>query len=259
MASFTTARPRWLRIGAALLALSLAAPAAAQTPAQVQSAPLAPPPSSASPNPPPAAPPAVPSTPPSATIQQAPPAVTLQQAPGPGTTPAVASRPTLVPDAGDPSNVDEVVLPEKPVLVVSGSSTWDDGLKNLRAAFGKVEAELARLGIAPTGRPVTVFVQTTDDNFRFDAMVPVAAAPSAPPTLPPDMRFATTPAGKAYRFVHKGPYDDIDTTYETITAYLDAKDILAKDAFIEEYVNDVADPSDAALEINIYVQPREKP
>jgi effector-binding domain-containing protein len=56
--------------------------------------------------------------------------------------------------------------------------------------------------------------------------------------------------------VHKGPYDDIDTTYETVTTYLDAKDILAKDAFIEEYLNDVADPADAALEINIFVQPR---
>jgi hypothetical protein len=27
-----------------------------------------------------------------------------------------------------------------------------------------------------------------------------------------------------------------------VTTYLDAKDILAKDAFIEEYLNDVADP-----------------
>jgi effector-binding domain-containing protein len=195
--------------------------------------------------------------PPAATIQQSsPPAATLQQAPAPGAAPTVVSRPTLIPESGDTSNVDEVTLPEKPVLILSGKSSWDDGLKTLRGAFAKVEAELARLGIQPNGRPIAVFVETTDDNFRFDAMVPIAAPPAPAPTIGPDMRFGTTPSGKAYRFVHKGPYDQIDSTYETITTYLDAKDILAKDAFIEEYVNDVADPGDAALEINIFVQPR---
>jgi effector-binding domain-containing protein len=167
-----------------------------------------------------------------------------------------AARPPLVAEPGDPSNVDEVVLPERPVLVLAGTSTWEEGLKNLWAAFDRVEAELKRLGLTPTGRPVAVFTKTTDDDFGFDAMVPIAAAPTSAATPPAGFRFGTTPAGKAYRFVHKGPYEDIDATYETVTTYLDAKDILAKDAFIEEYVTDVKDPADPALEINIYVQPK---
>jgi effector-binding domain-containing protein len=214
----------------------------------------------------PLAPPTV-GTPPAATIQQpGPPAATIQQtlppasaAPQPGAapqSPAVAGRPSLVPSSGDTSNVDEVVLPEKPVLILTGTSAWEEGLNNLRGAFGRVEAELARLGLTPAGRPLAVFLQTTDDNFRFEAMIPIGAIPTPAPSVGADLRFGTTPSGKAYRFVHKGPYDDIDTTYETVTTYLDAKDILAKDAFIEEYLNDVADPADAALEINIFVQPR---
>ena len=260
------ARLSRLGIGMGLLVLAVLQPAWAQAPAPVESAPLAPPAASGA-NPTPASPPPVTPAPPAATIQQpgvpaspvqpsAPPAATLQQPPAPGAAPALASRPTLIPDSGDTSNVDEVLLPEKPVLIISGASPWEEGLKNLRAAFGRIEAELTRLGIAPAGRPIAVFTQTTDDNFRFDAMVPIGAAPSPAPSLGPDMRFGTTPSGKAYRFVHKGPYDDIDTTYETITTYLDAKDILAKDAFIEEYANEVADPADPALEINIFVQPR---
>lgn len=261
--------PRRFRIGAAFVAIALAQPAFGQAPAPIESAPVAPPPVAAPANPPPPSPPPVSiqqSAPPAATIQQpSPPSATLQQAPAPGGTPAapapggtpaLASRPTLIPDSGDPSNVDEVVLPEKPVLILSGTSAWEEGLKNLRASFAKIDAELARLGIAPAGRPLAVFTQTTDDNFRFDAMVPIASAPSPAPTVAADMRFGTTPSGKAYRFVHKGPYEEIDTTYETITTYLDAKDILAKDAFIEEYVNDVSDPGDAGLEMNIFVQPR---
>jgi effector-binding domain-containing protein len=245
-------RPGWLRIGAALMALALGPVALAQAPAPVETAPLAPPGGA---------------TPPAATIQQpGPPGVTIQQpppsastAPPAGTSPqapALAGRPSLVPGAGDTSNVDEVVLPEKAVLILSGTSAWEEGLKNLRGAFGRVEAEIARLGLTPAGRPLAVFLQTTDDNFRFEAMIPIGAMPTPAPSVGADLRFGTTPSGKAYRFVHKGPYDDIDTTYETVTTYLDAKDILAKDAFIEEYLNDVADPADAALEINIFVQPR---
>lgn len=176
--------------------------------------------------------------------------------PLPAATPVPAGLPTLIPGAGDMSDVDEVVLPEKPTLVLSGSAKWEGGLATLRAAFARVTAELAKDGLAPAGRPISVFTQTGDDGFKFDAMVPIAAAPATVPALPPEMRFATTPSGKAYRFVHKGPYDDIDTTYETVTAYLDAKDIVAKDAFVEEYIDDITDPGDPNLAINIFVQPK---
>jgi effector-binding domain-containing protein len=74
--------------------------------------------------------------------------------------------------------------------------------------------------------------------------------------LTPEIKFAKTPEGKALRFVHKGSYEEIDATYETITAYLDAKGVTVRDAFVEEYVNDVPDATDPNLEINIFVQPQ---
>lgn len=192
-------------------------------------------------------------TPPPATITQpdGPPPV-----PSPSPPPAVAARPPLIAESGDPGNVDEVVLPEKPTLALSGRSGWDNGLASLRDAFATLEAELKRLGIAPAGRPIAVFTQTADDDFRFDAMIPVAPPPDPKPAPGGEMRFAVTPSGKAYRFVHKGGYEDIDTTYETITTYLEAKDIVARDVFAEEFLNDVSDPADPSLEINIYVQPK---
>ena len=215
---------------AAIVAGASFSPAGAQNPAQP-----APPPSAPAP-----AAPTPPMTPPAAT-----------------TPPLAGARTTLLPEAGDPANVDEVMLTAKPVLVVAGTSDWDNGLKNIRAATARVETELKRLGITPTGRPLVVYTQTNDDNFKFDAMVPVASAPTTPPAdLPKEMRFGETPAGKAWRFVHKGPYDDIDSTYETVTTYLEAKDIVARDAFIEEFVTDTTDPADANLEVNIFVQPK---
>lgn len=200
-------------------------------------------------------------SPPATLTQPGPPAAAPANPPASSTSPApaapvVAGLPTLVPGVGDISDVDEVIMPEKPTLVLSGSAKWEGGLATLRAAFARITAELAKDGLAPAGRPLSVFTQTGDDGFKFDAMVPVTALPATLPTLPPEMRFAATPSGKAYRFVHKGPYDDIDSTYETVTAYLDAKDIVAKDAFVEEYIDDITDPGDPNLAINIFVQPK---
>ena len=44
------------------------------------------------------------------------------------------------------------------------------------------------------------------------------------------------------KFEHRGSYEDIDATYEAITAYLDEKGVEADNLFIEEYLNDVKTP-----------------
>ena len=152
--------------------------------------------------------------------------------------------------------VDEVTVPGKPVAVLSGTSTWSEGFTSLKDGLQRIEDELRRAGLAPAGRPLAVFVETDDMGFRYDAMVPIAQLPPGQTSLTPEIRFGRTPEGKAYRFVHKGPYEEIDGTYDTITTYLDAKGIIAKDAFIEEYVTDLTAPQDDNTEINIFVQPR---
>jgi effector-binding domain-containing protein len=172
------------------------------------------------------------------------------------TAPSAGGRATLIPTPGDPANVDEVTLPGKPAAVLVGQSTWDDGFQNLKNAFRKIEEELARAGIAPGGRPLTIFVETEDLGFRYEAMIPIPAAPAGRATLTPEIRFGKTPEGKALRFVHKDAYEEIDSTYETIEAYLEAKGVAVKSAFVEEYVTDLTDAKDPNLEINVFVQPQ---
>ena len=67
------------------------------------------------------------------------------------------------------------------------------------------------------------------------------------------MKIGATPVGKAMRLEHRGDYDDIDGTYEAITAYLDEKGVDAQDVFVEEYLNDVKSPEDPNLQVDIYV------
>ena len=265
-------------------------------PSAVQSAPLAPPPGAtpaqtqSGPNQSPPA--AIPDTQPSPQpVQPAPPApgpVTPQPvqpaptpqmplepqpvqppptlpAPGQSLPPAQQQQQTGVPDpnatlagkGSDTSDVAEVTLSPKPVLMISGQASWDQGFQKLSDSFKALRAEAQKAGLAVAGRPLSLFVATTDDGFRFDAMLPVAIPPGGQaPALGPDFKMSTSPAGAALRFLHQAPYDDIDSTYETITAYLEAKNIVVKDAFLEEYVSELADPADPNLEINVYVQPK---
>lgn len=161
-------------------------------------------------------------------------------------------RPSLLPPSKDPMNVEEVILPQKRVAILKSSSSWDNGYKHLNESFKKLETDSIKAGFTPSGKPISLFKETDDNGFRYEAMLPVSG-PDNITTISPDIRIGTNPSGKAWRFVFKGPYEDIDSIYETITAYLDEKGILANDAFLEEYVTAGATESDPGLEINIFV------
>ncbi|MDP8918742.1 MAG: GyrI-like domain-containing protein [Pseudomonadota bacterium] len=242
-----------------VLVLALCSGAAlAQTPPAAGAPPAAP--EAAAPAP--AAPPAVPQAAPSPAPADTPAPATAQPAPAaqPPASPAPAQqagRTTLFPNPSDPTGVEEGVLAARTTAVLAGTSTWDEAFDNLKQAFVKVEDELKKAGIAPTGRPLTIFVDTDDNGFKYEAMVPIAGVPEGKTELTPEIKFGKTPEGKSFRFVHKDAYDEIDGTYETITAYLDIKEIVAKDAFIEEYVSDFTDSQDTNFEVNIYVQPKD--
>lgn len=174
----------------------------------------------------------------------------VEAAPAP---PATGAARTLAPNAADPSSPDEVTLAARPAVIVAGSSAWGEGFTTLKGAFDRLNEEMTKAGLKPAGRPLAVFTQTDDAGFRYEAMIPVEEGTA--PNLGPDIRLGRTPEGRAVRFVHKGPYEDVDTTYETVTAYLDVKGIVVKDTFIEEYLADLTNAADP-VDINIYALPR---
>lgn len=228
-------------LAAIFLAAGLTATALAQTPVPpptgVQSAPLAPPPGAT-------APPAEPRP------AEPPPVISAPALPAPDPNATLAGKP------GDPSDIDEIMLTGKTVAIIAGQTTWDQGFQQLQGVFNKLKVETAREGLKVAGRPLTLFIETDDIGYRYEAMLPVDRLPDGKTTLAENIRFGTTPSGKAMRFTHKAPYEDIDSTYETITAYLEAKGVTVKDAFLEEYVSELIDASDPNLELNVYVQPK---
>jgi effector-binding domain-containing protein len=167
------------------------------------------------------------------------------------------ASPFLVPPPADPGVPDQVTLASRPAVVLKGESSWEEGYEHLTAAFRKLEAEAKKGGLAVNGKPVTLFTETDDQGFRYEALLPVERLPAQRPAdMASEVRLGGTPEGRAIRFVHQAPYEEIDTTYEAITAYLDLKGIEVKETLIEEYANLGKDASDPALEVFIYVQPR---
>jgi effector-binding domain-containing protein len=241
LARLSPFRFRWRFLGVVVLATGVMAmaPAFAQTapkPAPVETSPLPPP--AATQAPAPAAP----------LVQTPTPAPPAPAAPSGGD---IASS-TLGPPPTDPATPDELDIKAKAEAYVEGEASWDDALKTIRDAQKVVKDALDKAGLRIAGRPLTRFVKTGDDKFSYQIGYPIEL-PSAQPVLPPEVKLGTTPSGSAVRFTHHGAYDDIDGTYEAITIDLDAKGIEVNEAFVEEYLNDTADSSDADLQLNIYV------
>jgi effector-binding domain-containing protein len=166
----------------------------------------------------------------------------MAQAPGKADPPAAASS--------DPFG-EEVMLVEKPIVYLSGSGMWDSAFETILGGFKTVYGAMAKQGLKATGAPMTIYTSTDDTGFQFQAAVPVEKAP----TVPPDsgVTVGLSPGGKALKFVHRGSYDAMDTTYEAITNYLDEKQLEAKDLFVEQYMKDPVTTPEDDLVIEVYV------
>jgi effector-binding domain-containing protein len=173
--------------------------------------------------------------------------------------PAFAQTPeaTPAPDAGrstgDASTAQQVQLAARPAAVISGTAEWEEGFDTITKSFNALRAAMDKAGLKPGGKPITVFVETDDQGFKYQAMIPLAAPAPAGVTLAAPATIGETPAGRTMRFEHRSAYDDIDSTYEAITAYLDEKGIEAKPMFVEEYLTDPKSVDDGDLQVDIYV------
>ncbi|HEY0146444.1 MAG TPA: GyrI-like domain-containing protein, partial [Methylovirgula sp.] len=154
---------------------------------------------------------------------------------------------------GVPNNSTTVTLdvPPRPVVLLAAKARWDGGFKTIKDILDRVKAAADKAGLKITGHPLAMFTQEDDNGFGFTAMLPIAAGSKA--TLTDGITLGQSPAGKAIKFQHRGPYDDIDSTYDLITAYLDEKGLEAQNFFIEEYLTSLTSAEDPYLGVDIYV------
>jgi effector-binding domain-containing protein len=173
----------------------------------------------------------------------------------PAPTPKPAPNPGANDNSGAPNDAgaQAVDVASKPAAVLSGKAKWTDGFSVITDSLAQIRAAVEKAGLKPADHPITVFTETTDDGFSYQAMLPLADKPASTADLSDTVKLGSTPAGRAIKFQHRGPYDDIDSTYDLITAYLDEKGLEAQDIFEEEYLSELKAADDPNLAVDIYV------
>jgi effector-binding domain-containing protein len=167
----------------------------------------------------------------------------------PPSTPAETAKP--VESGGEIRDVRPV-----PVLRLKGQSSWDDGFTALKKAIAALEAEGKRHDLPRAGLPMAYFVDSDDLGFTYEAMLPLAAAPPAGTGFSPGFDTTQSPGGRAAIFSHEGAYDEIDTAYEALTAWLDDKNLVSTGRFLEEYefIPEKSDETTMKLKIVVFLK-----
>jgi effector-binding domain-containing protein len=149
----------------------------------------------------------------------------------------------------------EISLPEKTIVYLQGTGTWDTAYETLVEAFKTVHEYIDRRGLKPDGDAMMIYTGADDSGFDFRAAVPVMGPFDNPPVG--DIAVGMSPSGKAYKFVHRGAYDGMENLYEAITNFFDEKNLEPGDLFIERYVTDPRTTPEDELVIEVIFPVRE--
>jgi effector-binding domain-containing protein len=180
---------------------------------------------------------------------------------GGAVTPAVAQAPAQPAPQAAASAEEfgvEITLPEQTIVYMAGSGTWDAAYDTLVEALRVVHDFIDKRGLKPDGDAMMIFTDVNDAGFDFRAAVPLMGPIDNPPQG--DLAVGTSPTGKAYKFIHRGPYDTMENLYEAITNFFDEKDIEPAGIFIERYVTDprTTPENELVIEVIFPVEPAQQ-
>lgn len=194
-----------------------------------------------------------------------------QSAPAPQAVPAESPRPASPPDQTPPPasapqgtegrpaptptedlmTAEQVVLSPVPVLIKSGTASWDTGFDTLVAALRAISDELTRLGLTRSGDVMVLYTSSDEAGFAFEAQIPFTGTTQDKPRE--GLSLGASLSGKVLKFTHHGSFADMDETYEAIANYLDTKNLLAQDFYLERYRTDPMSTPPDALDVDIFV------
>jgi effector-binding domain-containing protein len=150
------------------------------------------------------------------------------------------------------ADIELVELAPQTIQYVSGSSSPDGtGIAEaLAAAYGQVMDFITLQGIEVTGPPLAVTRSVSEDQYQFDAAIPVDAGAVDPDGV---VKLGHLPTGRAARIVHVGPYADTPESYAQLAAWLAAHGLPQGEVSWEHYISDPGDTPENELITNIYV------
>lgn len=117
-------------------------------------------------------------------------------------------------------------------------------------AFGTLAAFMSGRKITPVGPPLALYHGYDEKEIRFDVGFPVPPADRG--MVEGEVKSGETPAGRALKTVHTGPYAKLRETYNGIMKHMEAEGLTAAGFSWEVYVTDPDKTPENQLITEIY-------
>ena len=139
------------------------------------------------------------------------------------------------------------------ILYVSTTHTGDppDSIPDLAAAYREIAAFMALHRIERAGQPMAITRFGENDRYELEAAIPAVLRDSEPSGR---VRAGRSPAGRALRVTHHGPYQDLPRSYDKLAAWTAAHGIVAGPVSWEHYIANPGETLPADLITHIYVR-----
>jgi effector-binding domain-containing protein len=152
------------------------------------------------------------------------------------------------------------VAPTLAVQLAMRSASTPDALgAAMGSAFDTLAAFMRGNGIVAVGPPRAIYTTFDRDETSFVVAYPIAATPLDLRNAG-DVTIEMLPGGRALRFVHQGPYDELHETYARIEAWLrerggisTAEDWARYSPMWEEYLGEPGTTPASELVTRIYL------
>jgi effector-binding domain-containing protein len=122
--------------------------------------------------------------------------------------------------------------------------------KAMAEAFDALGAFVGKNNVAVAGPPLAIYHDYSDAGVTMDVGFPVA---DAGVKAAGEIKTGETPGGKALKAVHRGPYDNLRATYDTLGKEMQKSGIPMPAYSWEVYLNEPGTTPDADLVTEIFM------
>lgn len=138
------------------------------------------------------------------------------------------------------------------ILYVSGKSSQEasDVAQALATAYEEITLFMASRQIELSGQPIAITRGWDEDGYQFDAALPVNRLPES--TIG-NVKSGFSPSGRAVRYSHQGPYEEMLQAYEQLASFMAANSLPEGPLSWEHYISDPANTPTEEIITHIYI------
>jgi effector-binding domain-containing protein len=155
----------------------------------------------------------------------------------------------------DFSDLSVEVLQAEPldILYISGGSSQDpeDIAGALASAYREISTFMAEHEMEMSSQPMAITRAWDEEGYEFDAAIPVEMKEVE---LSGHVQAGQSPSGRAVRVIHTGPYDEMISTYEKLSAYMAVHGLAEGQVSWEHYISDPGTTAEEELVTHVYFQ-----